>query len=58
MPNAPPNKEEEGDGATNKENKTAGTLEPNRKDFDKMVKNIYYQKGFANSSAGSVGQSS
>ena len=55
MPNAPQNKEEEGDGAINKENKTATTLEPNRKEFDKMVKNIYYQKGFPNNSAGSVG---
>lgn len=48
MPNAPQNKEEEGEAATNKENKTAYTLEPNRKEIDKMVKNIYYQKGFAN----------
>ena len=55
MPNSQSNKEEEGDATTNKENKTAVSLEPNKKEFDKMVKNIYYQKGFANQSAGSMG---
>jgi len=42
MPQSSAGKEEE---ATNKENKSAESID--RKDFDKMVKNVYYQKGYA-----------
>lgn len=63
MPNAPSKDEKEAGTeavTNNKENKTASASldQSNRKELDKMVKNMYYQKGYASNPNHSTGSSS